>query len=364
MRVRNAVAAACAACAGTAAAGAPMARHVTVVVAPGADAVIALRGYDVDGGALTARVVDAPATGTLAQLSKVFSNYGYDPKKGTAVAAGAAVTGSQNRVLYSRPEYDVERREGQWGAFHYTVSDGALTSRPGIVTLVPPSLKLVASYFDDSDDGWTVVRNGGAHAAAFDASSFGGSLNRFVVATDRLVQRAAGGLEANSSRFMFAAPPAYHGNKNAAYGGALTFTLAALAGDLAKLVKGRNHNLVELFCVTCDGNRGTTLAFPLSAAGAGKGFDGSATTLKIPLLESGGWIKDPENELLAWTAPSKCDFIEVLSNVAALRILGDLTDWYESVALDDVALTVPANSRVPVCAQLSPDASACSCDTD
>jgi hypothetical protein len=46
----------------------------------------------------------------------VFSDYGYEPKKGVAVAAGQGVTGSKgNRVYYKRPAADQapvrERRE-------------------------------------------------------------------------------------------------------------------------------------------------------------------------------------------------------------------------------------------------------------
>lgn len=341
---------------------APIARHVTVVVPAGEDAVITLRGYDLDGEALTARVASTPETGALTQLSKVFSTYAYEPKKGKTIAAEATVTGSRNRVYYARPQYDVERPTGKWGSFTYKVSDGSRESKPGIVSLVPASRKLVASSFDVSDEGWTVVRNGAGAAATFDASSFGKGLNRFIVATDALIaQSSVAGLEANSSRFMFAAPPAYAGNQNAAYQGTLEFTLAALAGDVKAAPKGRNHNLVELECATCDVNRGTTLAFPLAAVKSD--FDGSTTTFKLPLDETLGWLKDPENELRAWHPPTKCEFIEVLSGLSALRILGDFTDWYESLALDSVALLVPedGNSHVPVCAQLTPDASSCSC---
>ena len=73
--------------------------------------------------------------------------------------------------------------------------------------------------------------------------------------------------------------------------------------------------------------------------------------------------KDPKNSLFAWPQPSQCDMIEVLSGLSGLRILGDLTDWYESIALDAVSLKAPASGRseVPTCAQGTPDASVCTC---
>lgn len=340
----------------------PIAKHITAVVEPGADAVVTLRGYDVDGDVLSARLASVPASGTLSQLSKVFSRYAYDPKKGAGGAAGAVVTGSGNRVYYARPEYDVESGSGKWAEFSYTVSDGSATSYPATVTLVGPSRKLVASAFDTSNEGWRVARNGpGAGAAAHDASSFGAGLNRFVIATDELIARdGATGLETNASRWMFSSPAAFAGNQNAAYGGSLDFTLGALAGDLATADPYAHHNLVEIECATCDTNAGVTVAFPLWEAPT---FDGSATAFSVPLAEGAGWIKDPKNTLLQWPRPSRCDMIEVLSGVTAIRILGDFTDWYESIALDDVALKAPASglSEVPVCAQHTPDASTCTC---
>ena len=50
----------------------------------------------------------APQSGSLYQLSQVFSTYEYEPKQGVLITQdGAAVTGSNNRIVYSRPAYDV-----------------------------------------------------------------------------------------------------------------------------------------------------------------------------------------------------------------------------------------------------------------
>ena len=338
----------------------PIAKHVTVVVNPGEEAVVDLRGYDTDGDPLSATITSLPSSGALHQLSKVYSTHGYDPKKGKAAAVNAPVTGSRNRVHYVRPEYDVEPSSGKWASFAYTINDGTSTSKAATVTLVGPSRRVVASPFDASHEQWSIVRNGaGSGPATHDASSFGKGLNRFVVATDELIARdASSGLETNASRWMFEAPPAWAGDQNAAYKGTLEFTIGALAGDLSAPSKA--HNFIELECATCDVNAGVLLAFPVSAA---KKFDGSTTTFSIPLDETAGWRKDPKNSLFAWPQPSQCDMIEVLSGLSGLRILGDLTDWYESIALDAVSLKAPASGRseVPTCAQGTPDASVCTC---
>ena len=157
---------------------------------------------------------------------------------------------------------------------------------------------------------------------------------------------------------MFQSPLAYSGNQGASYKGSLEFTLGALAGDLA--VPSMAHNLVEIECAYCDVNEGITLAFPVWNATT---FDGATTSYSISLDEAAGWIKDPKNTLLQWPAPTQCEMIEVLSGITAIRILGDFTDWYESIALDAVALKAPASgiSEVPVCAQHTPDASTCTC---
>ena len=49
------------------------------------------------------------------QLSKVYSEYGYDPAAGEVISGSdVEVTGSGNRVVYKRPAADAEPR-GRWG---------------------------------------------------------------------------------------------------------------------------------------------------------------------------------------------------------------------------------------------------------
>ncbi|CAM9381687.1 unnamed protein product, partial [Sphacelaria rigidula] len=96
---------------------APLALHQVVVVSPGSEVVIRLSGYDIDGDDLVATISSLPGSGTLHQLSKVFSDFGYDPKAGELIsAAGTQVTGSGNRVLYRRPKADAEPRSA-WGRY-------------------------------------------------------------------------------------------------------------------------------------------------------------------------------------------------------------------------------------------------------
>lgn len=53
-------------------------------------------------------VTSTPATGSLFQLSQVFSSYGYEPKTGVPILEpNTHVTGSNNRILYTRPVPDL-----------------------------------------------------------------------------------------------------------------------------------------------------------------------------------------------------------------------------------------------------------------
>ena len=85
-------------------------------------------------------------------------------------------------------------------------------------------------------------------------------------------------------------------------------------------------HLVEIHCAACNVNRGVTLAFPLQSA-PGRGFTGAATRFSVPLRETAGWVEDPKNTLSRWAPPTQCTFIEVISGITSLKILGDFTKW-------------------------------------
>lgn len=149
-------------------------------------------------------------------------------------------------------------------------------------------------------------------------------------------------------------------------------------------------NVVVLECASCDGpvGKGITLGFSIRALGLSSNgaFTGAPKRIAIPLLESSGWLKDPQNSLLSWTVPSRCDMIQVLSRLSSIKILGDWTTWYETIALDNVQIAnikgkkkqssreriifhshsddlnyVQSTGQLPVCAMERPDASICVC---
>ena len=167
--------------------------------------------------------------------------------------------------------------------------------------------------------------------------------------------------------WKFVLPGKYAGWHGAWYGGTFEFALSSFSGDYS----GANDhwtddayrplNLVEIYCESCDLFKGATVAFPVS--GAPK-FDGTTTSYSLTMTETAGWMKDPQNTLYEWTAPTRCSFIEVLSGITSVNILGDFTNWYESVSIDNVRwVSAPSRGRyqIPVCAQDTPNCRKCSC---
>lgn len=338
--------------------------HQLVTVAPGDASLIRLAGYDPStaGTKLQYKVQGTPQTGSLFQLSQVYSAYGYNPIAGTQITtAGTVVIGSNNRVYYKRPTPDAADNQ-LWDTFSFTANDGGADSFNATVTLVPPSGALVGTEFLLGNEGWTIVGNKALVTPAnFEAYSRGALLNHYVYGTDDKVNVKGSG--SDDSLWYFQAPPSYYGNLGIAYGGFFQYTLALFSGDLTNLNAG-NVCSVKLVCSDCDGpvGKGITLCFPLSATPSvqGESAGGDTTVLQIPLLETAGWTKDPQNSLKEWTPPSKCDIIEVLSRLSGVYILGDLTRWHESVGIDNV-LIYNTVGQLPRCANSFPDASKCKC---
>ena len=163
--------------------------------------------------------------------------------------------------------------------------------------------------------------------------------------------------------WKFVLPEKFTGWYGAWYGGTFEFTLSSFSGDYSGAndhwVEDKFHplNLVEIYCESCDLYKGVTIAYPLST---GPKFTGSTTHYALQMTETSGWVKDPQNTLYEWSVPSRCSLIEVLSRITSVRILGDFTNWYEGISIDNVRyVAAPAKGRyqIPVCTQDSK----CSC---
>jgi len=352
----------------------PIAMHQLVVVATADDEVIRLKGFHSTDPTLVYTIITPPSSGSLYQLSDVFSKYGYDPKAGVPVRAGPAiVTGSNSRIYYKRPSPDAESNQ-LWDRITYTAATivstvpsyqgitGTTTGKAsyqGTITIVPPSGALVGSNFLLSNEGWSITGNKVVQNATYEPYSRGALLNHYIYGTDDKIN-VDGPSSPDRSLWYFQAPSSYLGNWGIAYGGSIKFTLGAFSGDFTK-TNGDNNNIVILECAKCVGPVGTgiTLGFPIKNLPYIK-FTGAPVQYTLPLLEGAGWLKDPQNTLQQWTTPTKCDMIQVLSRLTSFKILGDWTTWYESVALDNVQIA-NTKGQLPLCAMSIPDASICTC---
>ena len=268
------------------------------------------------------------------------------------------VSWDQSRVVYKRPNFDREI-SGEWGRFTYNTSDKEGKSLDGTVVLVPPSGILVASEFYISEEGWSTIGNRKQDVTHEQSSR--GIMNHYIYAVDDSLNTDQDGNDIDV--WYFVLPTKFHGWQGVAYGGKLEFTLSSFGGDFSQEMQNfpGKLNIVEITCDRCNMFKGITIGFPLAKT---SGFNGFTTSFSFELTESSGWLKDPKSSILEWKPPSKCDFIEVLSGISNIKILGDFTTWYESVSIDNVRL-IAAKSKgrwqVPVCAQITPDARKCSC---
>ena len=197
----------------------------------------------------------------------MYSTKGYNPKAGILIkTAGVVVTGSNNRIFYVRPSPDsaginkvfppISNQimllinfilSSQWTSLNFTVSNGKEISRDGTITIVPLSGALVGSDFLLSSENWVIVGNKEiSSTATFEAFSRGPKLNRYIYATDNKINRmnpSSG--SPDMSLWYFSAPSRFLGNQGIAYGGTISFTLAAFSGDFSQQ-NGANVCCIEI----------------------------------------------------------------------------------------------------------------------
>mmetsp|Transcript_30176 Transcript_30176/g.28834 ORF Transcript_30176/g.28834 Transcript_30176/m.28834 type:complete len:372 (-) Transcript_30176:214-1329(-) len=350
----------------------PVAISDLVIVNAGESAVVRLKGFDLTVRNLIYSISTLPVTGSLNQLSQVFSTYGYDPKNGVQILTGdTSVTGTNNRIVYNRPTFDTVSYN-KWDSFQFTVNNGASLSMAGMITLVPPTGAIVGEDFLFNNGGWLITGNKAINETAiFEPFSRGLILNHYIYGTDDKINVDMTGA-VDQSLWYFQAPTAFLGNLGIAYKGYLKFSLGAFSGNFSQINQDPSNlsgggaylnplNIVELECEECQGpvTKGIRLGFPVTAISTGP-FDGTPSTYVLTLSEEQGWSKDPQNVLLPWTTPTKCDMIQVLSRLSSLKILGDWTPWFESVAMDNVQI-INNKAQLPRCALTRLDASVCTC---
>lgn len=293
------------------------------------------------------------------QVSHLYDKHGYDPKAGKAISTvPIEVLGKKSKIVY-KPSG--RAKNGEWGRFQFNVRDKETTSLDGTVVIVPPSKVVVASDFTFGDEGWKIVNNGKAGTDAIHDPTSRGLMNHYIYGREQSLNIQPDGSDGDF--WYFELPSKFYGWQGIAYGGRLEFDLSSFSGNYSteKLQVGDKLNLVEIECKQCSLSHGERFGFPLKAT---KGFHGNTSSFSIPLTENSGWLKDPKNTLKDWVIPTKCEFIQMLSGISSIRILGDFTTWYETVSIDNVRIVLDSASgryQLPVCAQSHPRVLRCDC---
>lgn len=311
---------------------------------------------------MTATITSLPESGALHQVTQVFDLHGYDPKAGKQITSTPfqipSSSSKQARIVYKRPEYDIESY-GEWGRFNFVLTDHEGTSYEGTIVLIPSSNTILGSNFLLSDEGWNTTGNRQDHVV-YDQTSRG-VMSFYIYSSDKSLNIQENGHDIDI--WYFEAPPKFHGWHAIVYGATMKFDMSSFGGDysLSKRNFDGKLNIVEIYCSTCALNKGIRLGYPLSST---SGFDGQTKPFALLLLEDGGWLKDPQNTNLDWTVPTRCDMYDVLSAITSIRILGDFTNWYESISIDNfqiVAERVRGPYQIPLCAQRIRNGMKCTC---
>ena len=316
----------------------PIALDKLVVMPPDSQGiVIRLQRVEKSGKRLICMISQLPARGTLYQLSNVYSSHGYEPIQGKQITANnTTVTGSNNRVYYKPAHRRLcsERAD----SFSYTVfahaqakgeaqaKDNPQQAFEGTITIVNTDGTIVCSDFLLGPDGWTIIGNKERVSnPIYEPYSRNNFINHYIYANDNhnhisTTKRS----QRDKALWYFNAPSKMLGNLGIAYGGYISFTMSIFAGDMKQM--NQDVNLVELECSRC----GYNIGYPMPA----NPIINNMASFKIELTETANWFTQDTT-----TSLSKCEFIEVLSQLSGLRILGDLTRWTETVALDNVYIS-------------------------
>ena len=330
----------------------PIALDKLVVMPPDSRGiVIRLQRVEKSGKRLTCVISQLPAHGTLYQLSNVYSSHGYEPIQGAQITANhTTVTGSNNRVYYKpRPQRVCSEHAD---SFAYTVfahaqaqaKGNAQANNPqqanannGTITIVNTDGTIVCSDFLLGPDGWTIIGNkASVSPPIYEPYNRNNFINHYIYATDNHVHISTTNpmrtpiSQRDKALWYFNAPSKMLGNMGIAYGGYISFVISIFAGDLKQMNQG--VNLVELECSRC----GYKIGYPMPT----NPIKNNMASFKIELTETSIWQKVTQDTTASINRSlSKREFIEVLSQLSGLRILGDLTQWTETVALDNVYIS-------------------------
>ena len=102
-------------------------------------------------------------------------------------------------------------------------------------------------------------------------------------------------------------------------------------GDFENSLRPNPHSFISIQCASCNGGLGIELAQREVA------YTGGLQFFNFTLNEETkfGWRKNPRDSRISeWPNPTQCEFLQVLISMDRIDIMGDFTDGYETIALD------------------------------
>jgi len=316
----------------------PIAFHQLVVLNVTHDSVIRLGVYDrlYPTSDFTFYVENLPENGELRQLSQVYSNYGYIPISGYKIQnLHSKVSDSKNRVYYVSDLLGVS----SYVSFSYSAVNkkNGDVSGMGLITMVQNNGIISESNFMLNNDGWSIVGNKEKHGKVdISYTSVSSMMSRYIYGNDNIIHSNTKNIN-DKKLWYFEAPDKFTGNKAIAYGGYIEFNIASFSGDFSRI--HTTSYAVILECAICN-NTGLSLGIPTTSIF----FNGEPTKISFRLVEDAGWLDIDSNRIM-----SKCEFINILSKLSSIKILGDWTTLHETIALDNVVIKNNITMKLPIC---------------
>ena len=326
----------------------PIARIITSTVDTNTPTIITLQGFEASGLPLNYVIRSLPSQGNVYETSQTYRSFSSQPFNAPQAITTAMlpyqVTDIHARIVYIPPA-SIYSPPGAWGHIKYTAIEPVSNSEssPGYIVLANPDGYTASSSFLADCEGWYEESPGLPVIPLTYAGFTWGGLDRYCVGKDTMMNIDFDTGD-DQAKWLFVAPKSTVFSKEniqGSYGGILGFTLRAAYGNFSAVNSGILP-LVALECEACNSGQGLRLFMSSS-------FDGSQSIYRIPLLASAGWLKDPMNVALPYTAATECEVVAVLMGLSKLSILGDYTKAGEGVALDDIFFSAASSQpSIPI----------------
>lgn len=297
-------------------------RYITIGCQPNEKIVISLTSLSTEN----INITYLPTIGNLYQTSPIFETYGYLPYSSEIInSTNNNVNSPTGRVVYlTSPNFEP--------TYFYFLSYSSSYSY-GKVRLTLPDFVTIQSQFWTDNEGW-FIQTAIKTPSTWSPTSINNGINYFIYGGD--FDPVVG--YDNNVRWYFSAPLKFLGNHGYLYGGYIQFWLGSFAGDFTYL------NNIPYDFIQIRGGDGTILSQRYVT------YKGNTQFFNFTMNEYSGWFKDPKNNLIkSWSYPTKCEMVNVLSNITEIRVYGDVTNSFEVIGMDSFRFVSGSRDDLYVC---------------